>query len=81
LHEGGTMMKTTMVVITLALGAGCALEDEPLAAPELGELAQGLGSSNVTDRPLILTSNMLADWGEPKQISAALVTGHTLKVR
>ena len=55
------MMKTTMVVITLALGAGCALEDEPLTTPELGQRAQGLGVSNVTDRPLTLTSSRLTD--------------------
>ena len=79
------MTKTSMFAIgmvgTLALGAGCAFEGETLTAPELGQLSQGIGSSNVTIREVNLTSNVLADWTEGKQVSAALVTGHTLKVR
>ena len=71
-------MKTSILAICLL--AGCALEGET-TVPELGQLSQGLGSSNVTDRPLVLTNDMLTDWTEGKQISTALVTGHTLKVR
>jgi hypothetical protein len=68
------------VVGTLALGAGCVLDDE-IATPEIADVTQAVNTGNVNIREVILTPDVLADWTQDRQISQALVTGHTLKVR
>lgn len=57
----------------------CTSEDSP---DTLTETTQDLTTtSTITTRGVNTTANVLDDWGTGKQISAALVTGRTLKVR
>jgi hypothetical protein len=70
-----------LVVGTLASCAGPA-GDGSDPSEVVSATSRALTTSfHVTSRGLNLTPNILADWGNEKQISAALVTGHTLKVR
>jgi hypothetical protein len=66
-----------MVGLTGAL-ASCVPVDEPAS---VGQATQEVILSNVNERDVVLTANVLADWGMKKQISAALVKNHTLTVR
>src|SRR5262245_58881660 len=80
------MRNTTSIFAITAIAAITACvppDDEPGEEREvLSETTQGLTTTSITTtRGVYLSANVLADWGNNKQISAALVTGHTLRVR
>jgi hypothetical protein len=80
-----SIVKRGIVVgLALGLGAGCApAADEVRGSPDVvTETEQGLiTSSHVTIRGIDPGPDILADWGTNKQISAALIANHTLKLR
>jgi hypothetical protein len=75
------MMKTSIAACVVGVMAGCVGVDDGDGPPKFAEVAQGLGSYTIRWRDINLTADVLADWTSNNQISAALVTGHTLKVR
>ena len=79
-----SLLGVTGALVCSVLGAGCvaAGEEERETPDVVSETTQGLTTTSiVTTRGVNLTANVLADWGTGKQISAAIVGNHTLKVR
>lgn len=71
-----------MLSCVLMMGCVSAADDARETPDVVTEISQALSTPwIVTTRGVNLTANVLDDWGENKQISQALVTGHTLKVR